>query len=380
MAAILFTSGSTGPPKGVCYEHGMFEAQVEAIRREYEIEPGEVDLPMLPIFALFNPALGMTTVVPEINPSKPAQVDPAKIVQAIQQCSVTNSFGSPTLWKKIGRHCEKNDITLPSLKRILMAGAPVPPGLMAQFKKVMPNGKTHSPYGATEVLPVSTISDDEVLDSAVDRSTQGKGTCIGFPVSGVEIRILPINDQPLEPEALRQSLPPGEIGEIVVNGPTITKEYDQLPEATREAKIVDGAMVWHRMGDVGYRDEMGKVWFCGRKVERVITRNEIFYTDCCEGVFNQHPKVFRCALVAVEIKGEVEPAIVVEPNPDDFPKSPKSKITFQSELRELGSSTDITKAITLFCFEKALPVDVRHNAKIHRLALARKLAVKFRSH
>ncbi len=100
LAAILFTSGSTGPPKGVLYEHGMFEAQVEAIRIQYDIQPGEIDLPMLPIFALFNPALGMTTVVPEINPSKPATVDSQKIVQAIQQCKVTTSFGSPALWTK----------------------------------------------------------------------------------------------------------------------------------------------------------------------------------------------------------------------------------------------------------------------------------------
>ncbi len=145
LAAILFTSGSTGPPKGVCYEHGMFEAQVSAIREQYGISEGEVDLPMLPIFALFNPALGMTTVVPEINPSKPATVDPAKIVQAIQQCGVTNSFGSPVLWKKIGAYCVERGETLPSLKRILMAGASVPPLLMGQFRKSWSKGRCIRP-------------------------------------------------------------------------------------------------------------------------------------------------------------------------------------------------------------------------------------------
>ena len=97
----------------------MFEAQVRLIRERYGIQPGEVDLPMLPIFALFNPALGMTTIVPEIDPSRPAQVDPAKIVQAIQQENVTNSFGSPTLWGKIGGHCVAQGIKLPSLRRVL---------------------------------------------------------------------------------------------------------------------------------------------------------------------------------------------------------------------------------------------------------------------
>ena len=105
LAAILFTSGSTGAPKGVCYEHGMFDAQVRLIRETYGIEPGEVDLPLLPIFALFNPALGMTSVIPEIDPRHPARADPAKIVQAIRQEKVTNSFGSPTLWRKVAEYC-----------------------------------------------------------------------------------------------------------------------------------------------------------------------------------------------------------------------------------------------------------------------------------
>ena len=204
LAAILFTSGSTGPPKGVCYEHGMFEAQVSAIREQYGISEGEVDLPMLPIFALFNPALGMTTVVPEINPSKPATVDPAKIVQAIQQCGVTNSFGSPVLWKKIGAYCVERGETLPSLKRILMAGASVPPPLMGQFRKILDQGQVHSPYGATEVLPVSSISDGEVLGETAHLTTQGKGTCVGRPLPGVEVKIVPVSDEPLDASALEK--------------------------------------------------------------------------------------------------------------------------------------------------------------------------------
>src|SRR6185369_5963508 len=116
LAAILFTSGSTGAPKGVCYEHGMFEAQVRLIRDTYGIKPGEIDLPMLPIFALFNPALGMTTIVPEIDPRRPAEVDPAKIIQAIRQEKVTTSFGSPTLWKKIADHCVQHNLQLPTLR------------------------------------------------------------------------------------------------------------------------------------------------------------------------------------------------------------------------------------------------------------------------
>ena len=161
LAAILFTSGSTGSPKGVCYKHGMFDAQVRLIRETYGITPGEVDLPMLPVFALFDPAFGMTAVIPEIDPRRPAAADPAKIVQAIRQEKVTNSFGSPTLWGLVAAHCRRNRVSLPGLRRVLCAGAPVPDSLWAEARSFLPNGRLHSPYGASEALPVCSIDDRE---------------------------------------------------------------------------------------------------------------------------------------------------------------------------------------------------------------------------
>ncbi len=374
LAAVLFTSGSTGAPKGVSYEHGMFEAQVEAIRAQYQIEPGEVDLPMLPIFALFNPALGMTTVVPEINPSKPATVDPQKIVQAIQQCGVTNSFGSPALWAKIGLYCDSHDIELPSLKRILMAGAPVPPTLMKRYKRILPNGHVYSPYGATEVLPVSSVMDDEVLDIAAERSARGEGTCVGKILPGVEARILPLSEQAMDLSDLEKALPAGEIGEIVVTGPSVTKAYDGLPEATRLSKIADGDRVWHRIGDLGYLDTEGRLWFCGRKVERVETGERVYYTDRCEGVVNVHAKVFRSALIRYEKDGVVAPALVLEPFAGMYPKSKDEEDTLLREVRSLAAACEVTAGIEHFFLHKGFPVDVRHNAKIHRLTLAKEFA------
>lgn len=373
LAAVLFTSGSTGPPKGVCYEHGMFEAQVSAIRDQYQIAEGEIDLPMLPIFALFNPALGMTTVVPEINPSKPATVEPAKIVQAIKQCGVTNSFGSPVLWKKIGAYCRERNETLPSLKRILMAGASVPPSLMEQFRKILVNGHVHSPYGATEVLPVSSISDVEVLVETADLTVKGKGTCVGRPLPGVKVKIIEVRDEPLEAKVLDETLAQGEIGEIVATGPSVTREYDGLPEATREAKIVDGRQIWHRMGDLGYFDEQGRIWFCGRKAERVEVSGRRYYTDCCEGVFNSLPKVARTALIGLEQKGRTVPAIVVEPKKGAYPATETERAPFIQGLLEAAKTASVTSDIEEFLFERSFPVDVRHNAKINRLVLAKRI-------
>ncbi|RME69245.1 MAG: peptide synthase [Verrucomicrobia bacterium] len=372
LAAILFTSGSTGAAKGVCYEHGMFEAQVEAIRDTYGIQPGEIDLPMLPIFALFNPALGMTTVVPEINPSRPATVDPARIVKAIRQCGVTNSFGSPVLWRKIGDYCRENGIRLPSLRRILMAGAPVPPGLMRDYREILPeNGHVHSPYGATEALPVSTISDEEVLEFAAPLTLVGRGTCVGRPIPSVDVRIIRITDAPIWEWRDSLALPPGEIGEIVVRGPAVTRAYDKLPAANEAAKIVErSGRVWHRMGDTGYLDEDGRLWFCGRKAERVVTRDGVLYTDQCEPVFNQHPHVARTALIGLGIPGQQVPAIVVEPRPEHWPRTPLDRAELAESLRDLGRACPTTRDIQFFFFRKQFPVDVRHNAKIHRLRLA----------
>jgi acyl-CoA synthetase (AMP-forming)/AMP-acid ligase II len=390
LAAVLFTSGSTGAPKGVCYEHGMFDAQVRLVRDTYRIQPGEVDLPMLPIFALFNPALGMTTVVPELDPSRPAAVDPAKIVQAILQENVTNSFGSPTLWRKIFDHCLANKITLPSLRRVLCAGAAVPASLWADAAHVLPNGKLHSPYGATEVLPVATASVEEV------RATSGTGSFIGQPLAENQVKIIALHDDPLTSLADVRELPSGEVGEIIVTGPTVTKLYDALPEATARAKIqtpnlkrqtngekntvpdsfgvwplesgvsASAATVWHRMGDAGYLDAAGRLWFCGRIAERVETATGTLHTEPCEQVFRSHPRVARCALIGLGSPGQQEPAMVVQP------VSPiTDEPAFVRELRDLARQHPHTAAIRRFFFHSSFPVDVRHNAKIHRLTLAR---------
>src|SRR3954469_901374 len=125
MAAILFTSGSTGVAKGVVYTHGVFAAQVECLRAVYGIEPGEVDLSTFPLFALFGPALGMTAVIPEMDPTRPARVDPTRIIAAAERFGVTNLFGSPALVNRVGRYGAERGIKLPTLRRVISAGAPV---------------------------------------------------------------------------------------------------------------------------------------------------------------------------------------------------------------------------------------------------------------
>ncbi len=398
LAAILFTSGSTGTPKGVCYEHGHFDAQVRLIRDTYDISPGEIDLPLLPIFALFNPALGVTTIIPELDPRRPATLDPAKIVQAIRQENVTTSFGSPTLWRKIGAHCLAEKITLPTLRRVLCAGAPVPATLWENSRTFLPNGQLHSPYGATESLPLATISASEIL--ALPRASNS-GACVGRPLREIEIKIIALTDAAIPTLAAARELPAGEIGEIIARGPVVTRSYDALPEATAAAKIpaanierptpnaqppnqtatnlgvgrsmlevgssaASGGAVWHRLGDCGYLDAAGRLWFCGRKAERVETSHGTLHTEPCEQVFRTHPRATRCALIGLGERGHQHPALIVETRPANSADA----TTLARELRALALQHAPTTSIKLFFFHPKFPVDVRHNAKIHRLTLA----------
>jgi acyl-CoA synthetase (AMP-forming)/AMP-acid ligase II len=364
-AAILFTSGSTGAPKGVRYEHGMFEAQIASIRETYGIAPGEVDLPLLPVFALFNPALGMTTIVPEIDPRRPAAVDPAKIVQAIRQEGVTNSFGSPTLWRIIGAYCNERRITLPTLRRVLCAGAPVPADLWNSARAFLSHGRLESPYGATEALPVSSIGGDEAL-AALAETAGAQGAPVGRPLRGVEVRIAAVVDGSIPNLAQARLLPAGEVGEVLVGGAFVTREYDSLPEATAAAKVRDGERVLHRMGDCGCLDAQGRLWFCGRRAERVVTPEGPLDTEPVERIFRAHPRAARCALVGLGPRGAQTPALAVEAGVRG-----KTARLLADELRALALSHPHTASIKLFFFHPRFPLDVRHQAKIHRLTLAR---------
>jgi len=371
-AAILFTSGSTGVPKGAVYTHGMFAAQIEMLRKLYDIQPGDIDLQTFPLFGLFAPALGMTTIVPDMDATRPAQVDPRKIIEAIENFGVTNLFGSPALLNRVGRYGVEQGIKLPSLRRVLSAGAPVSADIIERFKKMLtPGVQLHTPYGATEALPVCSIGSDEVLNDTRARTQIGAGVCVGKPVAGIELVIIRISDSSIPTWADDLVLPPGQIGEITVKGPQVTREYFRRPESTALAKISDGDTFYHRMGDLGYVDEHGRVWFCGRKSQRVVTANETLFTICCEAVFNTHPKVYRTALIGVAAK----PVICVELEKD---AADADRDTLLKDLRALAASQPHTKSIDTFLFHPAFPVDIRHNAKIFREKLAvwatRKLA------
>jgi acyl-CoA synthetase (AMP-forming)/AMP-acid ligase II len=368
VAAIVFTSGSTGPPKGVVYRHRNFAAQVEAIRSAYDIKPGEVNLPTFPLFALFDPALGMTTVVPDMDPTRPARVDPRKIIEPIQEHGVTIMFGSPALLDKVGRWGEEQGVKLDSIRCVISAGAPVPPRVIERFQGLLrDDAAIHTPYGATESLPVATTSSHEILSETRHATDQGGGTCVGRTVPSIEAEVITIDDAPIERWDDFLKVAAGEVGEIVVKGPQVTREYYNAPGHTALAKITDGEGVRHRMGDLGYFDDQDRLWFCGRKSQRVRTADGTLFTVPCESVFNTHQEVFRTALVGVGEAGSELPVLCVELE-GGVDRGQHDRI--RTELLELGSGFEHTRGIRTVLFHPAFPVDIRHNAKIGRGQLA----------
>lgn len=364
LAAILFTTGSTGLPKGVAYTHGNFKAQLEMVRDAFGFSPGEIDLPTFPPFALLNPALGMSSIIPDMDPRKPASVNPKHIIGPVQQLGISTMFGSPALIDAVGRYGEANGIKLPSLKRVISAGAPVPAKALLRFSSMLhPETQIITPYGATEAMPVSQVGSHQLLREAREKTANGAGVCLGKAVAGMEIAIIRISDEEIPHWSESLKVAPGEIGEIVVKGRNVTRSYFNREGATRLAKIQDGEQVRHRMGDLGYIDARGDLWFCGRKAHRVQAEGRELYSVQCEQIFNKHPDVFRTALVGVNGKA----VLCVETEKSG---KPVNEAKLRAELLEWAAAHPLTGAIKTLLFHPGFPVDIRHNAKINREQLA----------
>ena len=368
-AAIVFTSGSTGVPKGVLYTHGTLNEQVKALRQTYAIQRGEIDLATFPHFSFYTLALGVTTIIADMNFLRPARANPQRISEAISSFGVTNMFASPALLDALGRWGSQNGVKLSSLKRVISAGAPVGVNVIRRITQMLePGVQVFTPYGATEALPVASIGSDEIFADTCRATEEGQGVCVGRPCGDIEMHIIRITDEAIEKWSEDLCLSVGEIGEIVVRGKGVTREYCNRPESNTLAKIPDpNGGTFHRMGDLGYLDAKARLWFCGRKSQRIVTDSGVYFTVPCEAVFNTHRNVFRSALVPLVVDGKTNPALCVQ-------LEGKVKRTLRKRTREellrIGAKHPHTRAIEKILFCSDFPVDPRHNAKIAREKLA----------
>ncbi|MBL8890750.1 MAG: AMP-binding protein [Planctomycetaceae bacterium] len=380
-AAIIFTTGSTGPPKGVYYSHGMFIRQATLIRDFYSIQPGGVDLSGFPLFALFNIGMGVTTVIPQMDPTRPAAVQPQRIIEAVELWRADQSFGSPALWNTVSTYCERRQIQLPSLKKVFSAGAPVPPHVLRRLQKMIStDGEIYTPYGATESLPIASNSARTILNETSVLSASGHGTCVGSRFPEIDWKVIEITDLPLATMEQVRELPRGEIGELMVSGPVVSPKYVTRMDANALHKVVDSATnaVWHRMGDVGYLDGQDRFWFCGRKGHRVVTARGTLFTIPIEAMINKHPEVYRSALVGIGPVGAQIPAMVLEPWPEHWSSNRARQSRLIDEVRQIAEQDPRSKQIQHYFVMKSLPVDIRHNAKIFREKLAKWAASKLK--
>lgn len=368
--ALFFTSGSTGPPKGVIYTRGMLEAQLHILRNTFGYSPHEIDLCTFPLIGLLLICMGISLVLADMDMAYPAKLDPRRILKNIEDHHCTHMFCSPMVLKRLAAYGHMEDVSLGSLKWIMTAGAPVLPSVLSDFRSLLDaDAEIQTPYGATEALPLATIGDKELLELYADTDIPESGICVGYPLENLEMKILAISDTPVPVFENAVFLKDNDVGEIVVCGPNVSSAYRGESEANDLAKIYERASrkIWHRTGDLGRMDPEGRLWFYGRKSHRVISGGRVYFTIPVEAVFNQHPAVSRSALVGVE-KGDRSdkiPVICIE-----LVKNEKRKIYLHEELRIMASEIDMTREINNFLFHRKFPVDPRHNAKIFREKLA----------
>ncbi|TWU67464.1 fatty acid CoA ligase family protein [Crateriforma conspicua] len=371
-AAVIFTTGSTGPPKGVLFTHATFHAQVDRIRDRYDIHRGSRDLACFPLFGLFDAVMGVTTIIPDMDPTRPADVNPARLVEAVRQWDIDQAFGSPALWKTVVRWCDEKQVVgrpFESLRRVLSAGAPVPASTLEKLRAVVhPDADIVTPYGATEALPIASIESRQVITETGPAADKGKGVCVGTRFENVRWKVIAIRDEPIESFDDIEELPRRKIGELMVTGPMVTQQYVVRADQNAYHKVIDAdQVVWHRMGDVGYLDEEDRFWFCGRKAHRVVTAERTLFTIPCEAVFNSHPSVYRSALVGRGSRPNQTPVVLIEVDPSLGPRTTSQQSELIDALKALAARNPITRRITdIRIRREPMPVDIRHNSKIFR--------------
>jgi len=362
LAAILFTSGATGPPKGAVYTRGQLRAQMTLLRDTFDLVDGEGFVAAFAPFALYGPPLGLPCAVPDMDVTAPHTLTAAALADAVAAVNATAVFASPAALRNVVATAQalspqQRDV-LATPRLVMSAGAPVPTSLLHDVKTLMPHAQTQTPYGMTEVLPVASIDPTTVPSGS---ATDGSGVCVGPALEGVQIRIAPLAVHALDDELTDT---PGVLGEIVVRAPHLKLRYHQAWGAQQASARPVG---WHRTGDVGELDRQGLLWVHGRRVHVVHTRDGPLAPYPVEHRIAAGAGVYDVAVVGVGPDGTAQAvAIIVPPQRIGRRDSALADPELAAQVREAAGVP-----IAAVLVKDWLPVDIRHASKVDRTGLAR---------
>lgn len=377
LGAILFTSGATGPAKGVETTQDILLEQTLTLQKLFSLNSSDIDYPAFPLFMLFTLSLGLSVVTASLNAAYPAKCKAHKISNDFKIYKPTFASGSPAIWKRLLDYAQKKSIHYESLTNLATFGAPINDAFLRLALEIFPHAQISTPYGATESLPVAVISAKERLRLSNEslffhqQSALLPGTCVGEAVFGVQIKIIPITDDFLKSDNL-QEYGPMTVGEILVHSPMTSPSYHLREDETKHSKFLDKeGRLWHRMGDLGYKDGQGRLWFCGRKSHLVkIKRDEqdiqLMPTDPWENYFTSHYPQQKFALIKVNTQ---EAGLVMEKEKALF-NDHQSKAQLLKQIQNLCRKQIEKGEIRHVYLCPKFPVDTRHNIKIDRLLLS----------
>ena len=354
MAAILFTSGATGPAKGVRYTHRQLGAQRDILQRVYNITDADSFVAAFAPFALFGPALGITTGLADMDVTSPATLTAKALDDACRATQATMVFASPAALVNVLKTASSNVNSLHQVRLVMSAGAPVPIETLRHMQKLCPQAEMHTPYGMTEVLPVADLSLQQREDVG-----EGSGVCVGRAVDGCNVKVVSIDGGISE-------LPIGVTGEIVVSARWMSLGYNRLWLTQQNARFESDGFTWHRTGDVGHIDGDGNLWIEGRVVHMIHTADGSMTPVPIEVACEKISGVKRAAAVGIGDKGVQQLVMVLE---TDQAKEDPAPDQLAAQVREALAGLDVVAIWET----KKLPVDIRHNSKIDRTALAQKM-------
>jgi len=402
-AAVLYTSGSTGPAKGVVYTQRQLAGMRDAIANTYGFAPGSGLVAGFAPFALLGPALGATSVTPTMDVTRPKTLTASALASAAAAIDASVVFASPAALVNVVATADELNAeqraALAKVQTVLSAGAPIPVPLLEALSALVPNASLHTPYGMTEGLPVTDVS-FEMIRQAIAEGTPNAagevldpfardGVCVGFAVYGAAVAIAPLLQDGSVADELTHE--PGVTGEILVSAPHVKDRYDTLWVTEEQSISTPG---WHHTGDVGHLDASGRLWVEGRLAHVLLTSQGVLTPVAAEQSAESLPEVRRAALVAVGPAGTAAPVLVIEasantaalearqsasglkralldrvPGARRFPIAEGVAPFELSQLvrQKVAEDTGVELAAVLVVHEH--PTDIRHNSKIDRPAL-----------